>query len=217
MRKILIAKQQALLIATKNKGKLAELKQFLSDLPIDLVSLSDIGITEDFAETGKTYKENSQKKALFYARLSGIPAIADDGGIEIDALDGAPGVKSRRFFGKNGKEATDEEIMREVQKLIKKIPERKRGAKFKTVVAFALPDGRSFSNTGEVRGILKKPYLKLLKGYPYRSFFYLPTIKKYYHEDELSEKEQKLYNHRYKAIRKLRPIIKRELRIMNKE
>lgn len=206
-----------LLIATKNEGKLQELKQFLSDLPIDLVSLSDIGITEDFEETGKTYKENSQKKALFYARLSGIPAIADDGGIEIDALDGAPGVKSRRFFGKNGKEATDEEIIREVQKLIKKIPERKRGAKFKTVVAFALPDGRSFSNTGEVRGILKKPYLKLLKGYPYRSFFYLPTIKKYYHEDELSEKEQKLYNHRYKAIRKLRPIIKRELRIMNKE
>lgn len=196
-----------LLIATKNEGKLQELKSFLSDLPLELISLSDLNIAKDFEEKGKTYKENSKNKALFYAKLSNIAVIADDGGIEIDALDGAPGVKSRRFFGKNGKEATDEQIMQRVQELIKKIPENKRGAKFKTVITFALPDGRFFSSTGEVRGILKEPYLKLLKGYPYRSFFYLPKIKKYYHEDELSEKEQKLYNHRYKAISKLKPII----------
>lgn len=205
--------RRKLLIATKNAGKLQELKSFLSDLPLELISLSDLNIAEDFEEKGKTYKENSQKKAIFYAGLSGIPTIADDGGIEIEALNGAPGVKSRRFFGKNGNEATDEEIMQKVQKLIKKIPEKKRGAKFKTVVTFALPDGRFFSSTGEVRGVLKEPYLKPLKGYPYRSFFYLPKIKKYYHEDELSEKEQKLYNHRYKAIQKLKPIIKRMLHL----
>lgn len=198
-----------LLVATKNAGKLQELKSFLSDLPLELISLSDLNITEDFEEKGKTYKENSQNKALFYAKLSSFPTIADDGGIEIDALDGAPGVKSRRFFGKNGKEATDEKIIKRVQELIKKIPENKRGAKFKTVVTFALPDGKFFSSAGEVRGILKELYLKLLKGYPYRSFFYLPKIKKYYHEDELSEKEQKLYNHRYKAIQRLKPIIRR--------
>lgn len=200
-----------LLVATKNAGKLQELKSFLSDLPLELISLSDLNITKDFEEKGKTYKENSKNKALFYAKLSSFPTIADDGGIEIDALDGAPGVKSRRFFGKNENEATDEEIIREVQELIKKIPEKKRGAKFKTVVTFALPDGKFFSSTGEVRGVLKKPYLKLLKGYPYRSFFYLPKIKKYYHEDELTQEEQKLYNHRYKAISKLKPIIQNEL------
>lgn len=199
--------RRKLLIATKNAGKLQELKSFLSDLPLELISLSDMNVTKDFEEEGKTYKENSQKKAIFYARLSGIPAIADDGGIEIGALNGAPGVKSRRYFGKNGKEATDEEIMQKVQELIEKIPEKKRGAKFKTVVTFALPDGRFFSSAGEVRGVLKKPYLKLLRGYPYRSFFYLPKIKKYYHEDELTQEEQKLYNHRYKAIQKLKPII----------
>lgn len=207
-----------LLIATRNEGKLAELTNFLSELPLQIVSLSEIGIRQDFEEEGKTYKENSKNKALFYAKLSNLPTIADDGGIEIDALDGAPGVKSRRFFAprskvslREKKEATDEEIIRGVQELIKKIPENKRGAKFKTVVTFALPDGKFFSSTGEVRGVLKEPYLKLLKGYPYRSFFYLPKIKKYYHENELSEKEQKLYNHRYKAIKRLVPIIKRLL------
>lgn len=203
-----------LLIATKNAGKLQELKSFLSDLPLELISLSELNITEDFEEKGKTYKENSQKKALFYAKLSSLPTIADDGGIEIDALDGAPGVKSRRFFGKNEKVATDEEIIQKVQELIKKIPENKRGAKFKTVVTFALPDDKFFSSTGEVRGILKEPYLKLLKGYPYRSFFYLPKIKKYYHEDELTQEEQKLYNHRYKAITKLKSIIRKEMTLV---
>ena len=86
-----------LLIATKNKGKLKEISQFLSDLPIKTLSLSDIGIYDNFEEKGKTYKENSQQKAIFYAKKSGLPAIADDGGIEIDALNGAPGVKSRRW------------------------------------------------------------------------------------------------------------------------
>lgn len=205
--------RRKLLIATGNEGKLQELKSFLSDLPLELISLSDLNITEDFEEKGKTYKENSKNKALFYAKLSSLPAIADDGGIEIDAIDGAPGVKSRRFFAPQSerKEATDEEIIREVQKLIKKIPENKRGAKFKTVVTFALPDGRFFSNTGEVRGILKEPYLKLIKGYPYRSFFYLPKIKKYYHEDELTWEEERLYNHRYKALQKLKPVIRNVL------
>src|SRR3989344_8705999 len=97
-----------LLIATTNKGKLSELKTFLIDLPVELVSLSDVGITDDVEETGKTYKENSQKKALFYANASGLPAVADDGGLEVSALEGAPGVKSRRWLGK---EESDEVLL----------------------------------------------------------------------------------------------------------
>ncbi|OGH16878.1 MAG: hypothetical protein A3C97_02300 [Candidatus Levybacteria bacterium RIFCSPHIGHO2_02_FULL_37_11] len=97
-----------LLIATKNQGKLKEISDFLSDLPLQTVSLSDIGIEDDFEETGKTYKENSQNKAIFYAKKSGLPAIADDGGIEINALNGAPGVKSRRWLGRK---ASDEELV----------------------------------------------------------------------------------------------------------
>jgi len=200
-----------LLIATKNEGKLKEISNFLSDISLDLISLNDLEISEDFQESGKSYKENSQSKALFYAKLSGLPSIADDGGIEIDALNGAPGIRSKRWVGKD---STDEKIIDHMKKIASALPENNRRAFFKTVVSFALPNGKVFSTTGEIKGIIsKKPLLKLLKGYPYRSFFYLPKIKKYYHEKDLSGDEEKLYNHRYKAIQKLIPIIKRELKI----
>ncbi len=214
-----------ILIATGNIGKFKELSSFLFGLPLKIVSLSDLEIEEEIEETGKTYRENSQKKATFYATLSGLPTIADDGGIEIDFLGGAPGVRSRRFFGNGEKDATDEEIIQKVTTLLEKIPEDKRGAKFKTVVTLALPaslsaspqgeqggsNGKVFSATGQVKGILKKSSLKPLQGYPYRSFFYLPKIKKYYHEDELTDSEEKVYNHRYKAIQKLKLIIVKTL------
>jgi len=198
-----------LLLATTNKGKIEEIGNFLKDLSIQLVSLKDVGLTLDVKETGKTYKENSQKKALFYARLSGLPSISDDGGLEITALNGAPGIKSRRWLGY---EADDEELIEYMKKVAKELPENNRSAKFVTVVSFALPDGRVWSERGEVKGIIaREPHLKFLKGYPYRSFFYLPEIKKFYHESELTQEETKKYNHRYKAIFSLRPKIAKTL------
>lgn len=198
------------LIATRNPGKLFEISKFLSEFPLKTVSLKDLNIRKEVEEDGNTYKENSVKKAVFYAKVSGLPTIADDGGIEIHFLNGAPGVRSRRFFSKKG-DSTDQEIIERLTVLIAEIPENKREAKFKTVVTFALPNGKSFSATGQVQGVLREPHLKLLHGYPYRSFFYLPKLKKYYHESDLSEREMKVYNHRYKAIQKLKPIIKKEL------
>lgn len=195
-----------LLIATKNQGKFKEFTNFLGDLPLELVSLADVGISEDFEETGKTYKENSQAKALFYSKLSGLPALADDGGIEIDALGGEPGLRSRRWLGH---EATDEEIIEHMKKVAKDLLDKNRKAHFKTVVSLALPDGNVWSVTGEIEGIIaKEPLFKILKGYPYRSFFYLPSLGKFYHESELSPEEMRVYNHRYKAVQKLEPIIR---------
>ncbi len=200
-----------LLVATKNQGKLKEISNFLSDIPFNIVSLRDVGIEDDFEENGITYKENSQNKAIFYAKKSGLPAISDDGGIEIVALGGAPGIKSRRWLGY---EASDEELIEHMKKIAKELPKNNRKAYFRTVVSFALPDGKVWSIFGEVEGeIAEKPRLKFLKGYPYRSFFYIPKIKKFYHESDLSDEEQKLYNHRCKAIQKLIPIIKKELAI----
>src|SRR3989344_6979104 len=109
-----------LLIATKNQGKLKEISDFLSDLPLQTVSLSDIGIEDDFEESGKTYKENSQNKAIFYAKKSGLPALSDDGGIEIDAFGGAPGIKSKRWVGKD---STDEKIIEHMKKVSKDLAE----------------------------------------------------------------------------------------------
>jgi len=200
-----------LLIATTNVGKLKEISNFLKDLPLEIISLSEIGITDDVKEIGKTYRENSELKALFYAKKSNLPAIADDGGLEISALGGAPGLKSRRWLGHD---ASDDELINYLKKVSNSLPEDNRRASFRAVISFALPSGKVFSAEGEVKGIIaKEPQLKKNKGFPYRVFFYLPQIQKYYQDEELSEKEQKLYNHRYRAISKLKPIIKKVLMI----
>lgn len=202
---------QKLLIATTNKGKILELGEFLKDLPVKLVSLKNVDITQDVEEDGTTYEENSAKKALFYAKLSGLPSISDDGGLEISALNGEPGLKSRRWLGYEG---TDEELMVHMQKVADNLPEDNRNAKFVTVVTFALPTGEVWNIRGEVDGIIaKEPLPKLLHGYPYRSFFYLPKLQKFYHESELTPEETKEYNHRWKAINQLKPIIKEILHI----
>src|SRR3990167_2097212 len=198
-----------LLVATRNVGKLKEISNFLSDLSLKIVSLDDVGIIK---EIGKTYEENSQKKALFFAKISKLPTIADDGGIEISALGGAPGIKSKRWLGKD---STDQDIINHMTKVAKELPDDIKEAKFKTVISLALPNGKVWSVNGEVKGIIaQKPYLRALKGYPYRSFFYLPKIKKYYHEDQLTQEEEKEYNHRYKAVQKLKPILRNVLSIM---
>lgn len=198
---------QKLLIATHNKGKVREFKEFLGDLPYKIVSLKHLKIKKDMKEDEKTYLENSQKKALFFAKLTNLPTVADDGGIEIDALNGAPGLKSRRW---QGEKDWEKNILGHMKKLAKELPDDKRGAHFKTVISFALPNGKVWSSKGTIKGIIpKRPFLRLSKGYPYRSFFYLPKIKKYYHEKDLSPSETKLYNHRYRTVQKLKPIIRK--------
>ena len=198
-----------LLLATTNKGKVHELSLFLSDLPVQLVSLTDVGITDEPEENGKTYTENSQIKALYYSKKSGLPAVADDGGFEIMALNGAPGLHSRRWLGPK---STDEDIIAHMKKLAKTLPDDNRRARFVTVVSIAFPDGRVSSFTGEVDGIIpKKPSLKYEPGYPYRSFFFVPELNKYYFENELTGEELVKYNHRYQAVQEVKKLLKKEL------
>lgn len=199
-----------ILIATTNPGKVREYSEFLKELNVHCLSLKDVGITTDVEEKGTTYKENAILKALTYAKESGFPALSDDGGLEIEALGGKPGLHSRRWVGGTGK---DEDIVKKMIEVSKQLPENNRLATFKIVVAFALPNGNVWTKSGSVPGIIaKKPLMKLLKGYPYRSFLYLPKLKKYYHESELTPEEEKQYNHRYKALEKLKPIIREILR-----
>ncbi len=197
------------LIATTNKGKLHELSLFLSDLPLKIVSLTDIGISDEPEETGKDYTQNSQLKALFYSKKSGMPAVADDGGLEIMALDGAPGLKSHRWLGPD---TTEKDIVAHMKKLAKTLPVDNRQAFFKTVVSLAFPDGRVESFAGEVEGIIvKKPSMKYEPGYPYRSFFFVPQLNKFYFETELTPQELKQFNHRYKAVQELKKVLQKEL------
>lgn len=196
-----------LLVATKNPGKLHEFSLFLSGF--DLVSLNTLGIVDDVEEDLETFEENSQKKALFYSKLSGLPTLSDDGGLEIDALGGQPGVKSRRWLGY---EATDEQLKKHLRDVLETLPNEKRTARFTTVVSFALPDGTVWSERGEVSGVLQdNGKTKDFKGYPFRSYFYLPQIQKYYYESDMTLEEREMYNHRHIALLKLLPVIKDHL------
>lgn len=206
---------QKILIATTNPGKIKEITEFLSDLPVEILSLKDVGITDDVEENGATYSENSLTKALFYAKKSGIPSVSDDGGLEIQALYGAPGIKSRRWLGYD---STEEDIVSYMTKVALDLPDNNRVAFFRTVITFALPDETFHQSEGLIKGLIaKKPLEKILKGYPYRSFFFLPEISKYYHESDLTPEEMKLYNHRYIAIKKLKPAIKKALGLKPKK
>ncbi|PIY93822.1 MAG: non-canonical purine NTP pyrophosphatase [Candidatus Levybacteria bacterium CG_4_10_14_0_8_um_filter_35_23] len=196
-----------LLIATGNQGKLRDIKKYLEDLDYEIISLNKLNLNQDIDENGKTYKENSQKKAVFFAKLSNLPTLADDSGVEIDALGGKPGIDSR-YWAKN-----DEEIIKKLTKLSKDLPSNNRRVTFKSVISLALPNGKVWSAGGKVEGIIaEKENGKRDKGYPYRSFFYLPKIKKYHDEEKLTEDEQRLYNHRYKAIQKIKKIIAKEIK-----
>lgn len=204
-----------LLIATTNPGKLEEIRYFLKNLPLQLVGFEELGIKEKVREDGKTFEENAKKKAVFYAKISGLPTIADDGGLEIDILGGEPGVKSRRWIG--GRETSDEKLLMHVLKKLKDVPVKKRDAQLRVVLALAMPGGKVFTSEGKVRGIIaKKPIQARTPGYPFRSLLYIPQIGKYYHQDDLTAEENEKYNHRGKALKKLKRIISKFL-LRNKE
>lgn len=197
-----------LLVATSNPAKLAEIRKILSDLPITCVSLSDLGITHVVEETGETFEENAVKKAREYAELSHLPTLADDGGLEIDALGGAPGVHSHRWVHED-REDTDEELIQYAIEKMKNVPQRERGAQLRLVLAFVTPDREeALTSEGAIRGIIaEKPSSYRRQGFPYRSLLYLPEIGKFYNHDELTPEEDDAYNHRKRALEKLKPEI----------
>ena len=196
-----------ILIATTNPAKFHELKLFLSDVPHQFVSLKDMGITGAVEETGATFEENAILKAVHYARESGLPAIADDGGFEVDALGGAPGVKSHRWIY-GDRENTDDELVAHTMKQMKDVPVSKRGAQLRLVLAFAVPGGKVATSEAFVRGIVaEKPSNVRTDGFPYRSLLFLPEIGKYYDHTVLTTEETDKLNHRKRAVDLLKPKI----------
>ena len=136
-------------LASHNKGKLAEMQAVLADLGIEVVMPADLGIYVDVEETGETFAENAALKANAIMEASGLPAIADDSGLCVDALDGAPGVYSARYCGHHGDdEANNDKLLAAMQA----VPAGQRGAKFVSAVCFILPDGRHLTCMGECPG-----------------------------------------------------------------
>jgi XTP/dITP diphosphohydrolase len=136
------------LLGTRNAGKVAELRALLKGLDLDVASVDDLADPPpDPAEDAPTYAGNAIFKAVAYARATGLPTIADDSGLEVDALGGAPGVRSRRFFGED---ASPEDRNRMLLGLLDGVTDRT--ARFVAVIALAQPDGRAETFDGEVRG-----------------------------------------------------------------
>jgi len=192
-----------ILIATHNPGKLAEIEKSLSILEkknVQLISLKELGINQSPRETGETFQENSLLKAKYYAELTNLPTIADDGGLGIDILNGEPGVKSRRW---PGHEATDEELIAYTLNSLRSYIGADRTAYLQTCITFYDPKTKkTFYETEKIDGyIAETPSNKRIKGYPFRALFIIKKFRKYY--DELTDEEHKEINHRLKAAKRL--------------
>ncbi|KKT82025.1 MAG: hypothetical protein A3B99_02215 [Candidatus Yanofskybacteria bacterium RIFCSPHIGHO2_02_FULL_44_12b] len=187
-----------ILIATKNPAKAREVRTFLGE-GFKLVSLFDFSNAPDVEETGKTFEANSLLKARTYFEWSGLPSISDDGGLEIDYLNGEPGVLSRRW---PGHEASDQELIDIALKKLKGVPKEKRTAHLRTVGTFY--DGtNTLVETASIDGYIVEEYPgKCEPGYPFRSIFWIPQFHKLY--QDLSHEEHDAVNHRRIVYTKLR-------------
>lgn len=145
------------IIATNNKKKLKEMSAILGDLGVEAVSLAEAGVESDVEETGTTFEENSRLKAVAAMEKSGLPAIADDSGLEVDALGGEPGIYSARYGGDLC--ADDKERYEYLLKNMENVPDGKRSARFVSVITCIFPDGREVVARGEIEGeILRAPF-----------------------------------------------------------
>ena len=185
-----------LLIATHNPGKLIELTRLLGDVPFDLVSLADAGIHHQVDETGETFEQNAALKAEAYVRLSGLPTLADDSGLEVDALDGEPGVRSSRYAGDN---ATDADRIAFLLRKLDNIRASDRTAHFRCVIAVAWPGGPLELHSGACEGrITEAP--RGSNGFGYDPVFFIPAMGRTM--AELSPEEKNRVSHRSEAARK---------------
>ncbi len=192
-----------ILLATRNKAKVREYSKLLRGIPYEIVSLEDVGISQDVEESGKTFDENATIKAKTYAKLSGLVAIADDSGLEVDALDGEPGVRSARYAGER---ATDKERIDYLLKKMKGIPSEQRAARFRCVIAVATPAGEVKLCEGKCDGVVTF-VPKGENGFGYDPIFYLPEHKSTM--AELSMEEKNKISHRGKAAAKALQQLKR--------
>ena len=190
-----------LLLATGNKNKLHELRSLFQDLPYELVTPSEIGIDDKVDESGTTLEENARLKAIAFAASSCLLTLADDSGLEVEALGGEPGVFSSRYAGEN---ATDADRVRFLLSKLKGIPEGKRQAKFRCVIAVAVPDGKVELFAGECRGIITfEPRGE--GGFGYDPIFYLPQFGKTM--AELPPEVKNRVSHRGQAAARARSLL----------
>jgi XTP/dITP diphosphohydrolase len=194
-----------ILVATTNPGKIAELKAML-EANVQWLSLSDFDNIGQIKEDGSTFAENARKKAIGYAKATGLWTIADDSGLVIDALGGAPGVKSARFSGTKDKDRTllDHKNMAKVLKLLEGVPREKRTAKFVCCLCLASPEKILAETEGTLEGLIADREMGE-SGFGYDPIFFVPHLNKTV--AQLTRQQKNAISHRGNAIRKLKPIL----------
>jgi XTP/dITP diphosphohydrolase len=190
-----------LIFATGNENKMKEIRMILADCGYEILSMKEAGIDVDIVEDGKTFEENATIKATTISKLAGCLVLADDSGLEVDAMDKAPGIYSARWEG----EDTPYSIKN--QKIIdnlKDVPEEKRTARFVCAIAAAFPDGRVVTRRGTIEGLIAhEPAGE--NGFGYDPIFYVPEFGKT--TAELSPEEKNKVSHRGKALEMIREVI----------
>jgi len=190
-----------LLLATNNEGKLREYRSLLNSLGYQLVSPKELGITTKVAETGSTMAENAILKATAFASESNLLTLADDSGLEVDALGGQPGVLSARYAGEN---TSQQELINHLLSRLKDVPEEKRGARFRCVIAIATPSGEVKTCSGECPGFITFK-ASGSHGFGYDPIFYLPQLKKTMAQLTMAEKNG--ISHRARAAARARKLL----------
>ena len=184
------------ILATNNKKKLREMGAILEKLGVRALSLAEAGIESDAEETGTTFEENSRIKALAAMRVAKLPAIADDSGLEVDALGGEPGVYSARYGGDKCRD--DVERYEYLLENMKNVPDGERQARFVSVITCVFPDGREISARGEIEGeILREPHGE--GGFGYDPIFFVPD--EGMTTAEMTQERKNEISHRAKSLR----------------
>lgn len=193
-----------MIFATGNENKMVEIREILGDLPLEILSMKQAGIRADIEENGTSFEENALIKAREVCRLAGEMVLADDSGLEIDYLNGKPGIYSARYMGENTSYRVKNKNLME---RLEGVPDEKRTARFVCAIAAVFPDGKELVVRGTVEGIIGYEE-RGENGFGYDPIFYLP--KRGLTTAELPPEEKNSISHRGNALRKMKELLEKE-------
>lgn len=196
---------QKLIVATRNMGKMKEFREILGELPYEIISMEEAGIKEDIDECGSTFEENALIKAREVMKATGQMVIADDSGLEVDYLNGAPGIYSARFAGEG---ASDTDKNKKLLGLLQNVPFDKRTGRFVCAIAVVFPDNRDITVRGVCEGYIAfSPEGN--NGFGYDPLFFLPEYNMTM--AQLCSEEKNKISHRGNALRLMMELLKKNL------
>ena len=196
-------KMKRIVFATGNEHKMVEIRQILNDPGYEIVSMKEAGIYADIVEDGISFEENAMIKARALMKRTGDLVLADDSGLEIDYLNGEPGIYSSRYLGEDTPYEKKNQILLE---RLEGVPDEKRTARFVCAIAAAFPDGRIEVRRGTIEGIIGHE-IAGENGFGYDPIFYLPE--RGCTTAQLTEEEKNAVSHRGRALRQMAEVIKK--------